>query len=212
MKHAERGVGFWRGKSIRVKILFSRAGIAQHIWMENEKGWILVDAGDGIIRDLLYNKIDPVKLKGIIFTHGHFDHMGGLFSLLGYLRMVGRKKSLLIFAPKGCTEVLSVADNFKRCYPNTVPFKLSCKAVYPEKVFRIAGMEIKTYPVVHCGSTEDSGILDPIPASGYRITYKGEIIAISGDTGFCPSLRELVRGADLAILEATYGKGRRVDK
>ncbi|KPL02675.1 MAG: hypothetical protein AMJ90_05130 [candidate division Zixibacteria bacterium SM23_73_2] len=202
----------WSGKSIKIKVLYSRAGIAQHIWMENEKGWILVDAGDGIIRDLLSNKVNFEELKGVIFTHGHFDHMGGLHSLLGYLRMVGRIKSLLIFAPKGCTEVFSIAENFRKCYPGTIPFKIMCNDVHPHRVFQIAGMKIKPYPMIHCGGIEGYGILDRIPALGYRISYKGETVAISGDTGFCHSLRELVKGADLAVLEATYENSKGIEK
>jgi ribonuclease Z len=212
MKNKERSVQFWHGKSIRVKILYSRAGVAQHIWIENEKGGILVDAGDGIIRDLLSSKIDLEELKGVIFTHGHFDHMGGLHSLLGFLRMVGRKRTLLVFTPKGCTEVFSILDNFIRCYPSTIPFKITCNEVPPNRVFQIAGMKIKPYPMIHCGGIEGQEILNQIPALGYRITYKGETVAISGDTGFCSSLRELVKGADLAILEATYSKGKKVKK
>jgi ribonuclease BN (tRNA processing enzyme) len=65
-------------------------------------------------------------------------------------------------------------------------------------------MSIEAFPVLHCGSTKDSGILAPVPAMGYRISYKDETVAISGDTGNCPSLKRLVGGADLAILEATY--------
>jgi len=212
MKNREKTVQSWQGKSIRVKILYSRPGVAQHIWIESENGSILVDAGDGIVRDLLSNKLDRDQIKGIIFTHGHFDHVGGLHSLLGFLRMEGRGKSLPIFAPKGCTEVFSTVENFKMYYPNTIPFKISCKEVQPKKAFQIAGMMVKAYPVIHCGSIKGSGILNQIPAMGFRISHKGETIAISGDTGICPSLKELVKGADLAILEATYKKGAKVSE
>jgi len=73
-------------------------------------------------------------------------------------------------------------------------------------------MKIKAYTVFHCGSIKGSGILNPIPAMGFRISHKGETIAISGDTGICPSLKELVKGADLAILDATYQRSAEVSK
>jgi ribonuclease BN (tRNA processing enzyme) len=202
----------WRGKKIEVRILYSRAGVAQHIWIEGEEGSVLVDAGDGLIRDLLTCKLDPKRIRGIIFTHGHFDHVGGLHSFLGFLRMIGRKETLPIHAPQGCTEVFSIADNFVKCYPDTIPFPISCREHEPQEVFKVAGLTIKAYPVIHCGSIEGAGILDPIPALGYRISHKGETIAISGDTGVCPSLKELVKGADLAIIEATHHRSERVDK
>jgi len=212
MKNEEKNIQSWQGKNIEVNILYSRAGIAQHIWISNENGSILIDTGDGILRDLLSNQLDLNQIRGIIFTHGHFDHMGGLHSFLGFLRMIGRDESLLIFAPEGCTEVFSIVDNFKKCYPDTMPFKISCKEVKSQEVFQIADLMIKAYPVVHCGSIKGSGILSQIPAMGYRISHKGETIAISGDTGICTSLKELVKGADLAILEATYLKSAKVNK
>lgn len=202
----------WRGRAIEVTILYSRAGVAQQIWVSNENGAVLADAGDGLLRDILSSNLPLDQLRAVIFTHGHFDHVDGLHSLLGFLRMTGRKDPLPICAPEGCTEVFSIVDNFLRCYPDTTPFRISCEEVRPHQVLRISGMNIEAYPVVHCGSFEGRGILDPIPALGYRVWYKGEHIAISGDTGTCASLEKLVKGADLAILEATYGRGNEQDE
>lgn len=199
----------WNGKNLKVNILYSVAGIAQHIWLSNQSGSVLFDVGDGILRDLQSNELE--HLKGIVFTHGHFDHMGGLHSLLGFLRMIGRKEKLPIYIPKGCTEVSSIIDNFKTIYAQTIPFKICLKKIEPKEVFQIAGMSIRSYPVIHCGSIKGSGILDPIPALGYKISFKGETIALSGDTGLCESLKELVKGADLAILESTYKKSEEVN-
>jgi len=212
MKSVGTDIRSWQGKSLRVNVLYSRAGIAQHIWIESENGSILIDTGDGILRDLLSNKLDPDRIRGIVFTHGHFDHVGGLHSLLGFLRMIGREEPLPIYAPQGCREVFSIVDNFIRCYPDTIPFKISCRESQSQEIFQIAGMKIKVYPVIHCGSIKGSGILNQIPALGYRISHKGETIAISGDTGICPSLKELVKGADLAIIEAAYQTSERVSK
>jgi ribonuclease BN (tRNA processing enzyme) len=202
----------WQGKNLKVYILYSVAGISQHIWVSNQNGSVLFDVGDGILRDLQSNKLKLNQLKGIVFTHGHFDHIGGLHSLLGFLRMIGRKEKLLIYSPRGCVEVSSLIDNFKKIYADTVPYKICLKEIESKEVFQIADMSILSCPVVHCGSIEGSGILDPIPALGYRISYKGETIAISGDTGLCEPLKELVRGADLAILESTYEKSEDVSE
>ena len=203
----------WQGKHLKVDVLYSAAGIAQHIWISNEKGSLLVDAGDGILRDLLYNELDLDTLKGVVFTHGHFDHMGGLHSLLGYLReMVVRKKFLPIYAPQGCMEISYIVSNFKKCYSDTIPFETSLKEIKSFDVFDVAEMSIRSFPILHCESIEGKGILNPIPALGYRISYQGESVAISGDTGYSSSLKELVRGVDLAIIEATYRGSEGVSK
>jgi ribonuclease Z len=202
----------WQGKRMRVDVLYSRAGVGQHIWIEGENGSVLVDAGDGLVRDLLANGLDAKTIRGMIFTHGHFDHVGGLHSLLGFLRMIGREEVLPVCAPKGCAEAFSIVENFIRWYSDTIPFKVSCREVRPKEVFHIADMKIEAYAVIHCGSIEGAGILDPIPAMGYRISHKGETVAISGDTGICTSLKELVKGADLAIIEATHQRSEEAGK
>ena len=201
----------WMGKHIKADILYSKAGTAQQIWVSGEDGSILVDAGDGLLRDIEFADFDVNQIKGVIFTHGHFDHMGGLYSLLGYMRMVGREELLLIFAPEGCTEVFSMVDNFKKSYGESMPYEITCKKTKPNEEFQLAGMTVKAYPMVHYGGIEGHELLDQVPAMGYRFSYKGETIAISGDTGICPSLSELVKGADLAILEATFKDSKSVD-
>ena len=202
----------WEGKNLLAHVLYSRAGVAQHIWIENQNGAILIDAGDGLIRDLISNDLDPGRIRGVVFTHGHFDHVGGLYSLLGFLRMIGRRKPLPIIAPRGCEEVFSLVESFENCYPDTLPFEIRRREVRSEQVVRIAKMSIRACEVVHCGSIEGAEILDRIPAMGYRISHRRESIAISGDTGFCPSLERLAKGADLAIVEASYKKSKSLDR
>jgi ribonuclease BN (tRNA processing enzyme) len=201
----------WRGKKIEVRIPYSRAGVAQHIWLEAGSSRILIDAGDGVIRDLLAEGLDPVKLSAVLFTHGHFDHMGGLHSLLGFLRMVGRKEVLPVLAPEGCREVSSILDGFTGCYADTLPFEISLRWIQPNENFQIGDLKIRAFPMVHCGGIEGLGMLDPIPAMGYRLSHEGETVAVTGDCGSASPLRELVEGTDLAIIEATYKSSATAD-
>jgi ribonuclease Z len=197
----------WSGNNLTVKILFSRAGIAQHILVENDDSALLFDTGDGILRDLKSGGIILDKLEALFYTHGHFDHMGGLHSLLGFLRMIGRKKDLYIYAPEGCSEVISMAGNFVSLYSETMPFRIHLENALPGEKQRFPNIEVQPFPVVHCGSIEGQPVMDPLPALGYRISSGCETVVISGDTGDCESLRENVKGADLAIIEATFRSG-----
>jgi len=206
----------WSGKNLHIKILFSNAGVAQQIWIENKTGSVLFDAGDGTLRDILENKLDYTKIKGIVFTHGHFDHIGGLYSLLGYLRMKRRTEPLPIYLPKDCTEPLLILKAYLKYYRKSSPFKITYKEIKPKHTFRIAGIAIRAYKMVHCGSIKgpdgNEMILAPIPALGYLITYKNETVAISGDTGTDGELKSLVNRADLAIIEATFKSSAKVPK
>jgi ribonuclease BN (tRNA processing enzyme) len=193
----------WNGKNLKVTVLYSRAGIAQHIMIESDKGVLLFDCGDGVLRDIVADGLDTNSIEAIFFTHGHFDHMGALHSLLGFMRMIGRKRDLPIYAPENCTEVISFVENFRRLYSASIPYEIILENPRPGELFAFSEMAVHPFPVVHCGSIEGKGILDPIPALGYKIARNDEIVVISGDTGDCESLRDNVRDADLAIIEAT---------
>ncbi len=194
----------WQGKHIHVSILYSRAGIAQQTWLNNAHGAVLVDAGDGTLRDILAHALDLKTLQAVVFTHGHFDHISGLYALLGFMRMIGRKGVLCVYAPQGCAEVLPVINEFSRNYSDSLPYEIQYNEVGAEETFQVCGMTVKAYPVVHHGSVEGQEVLEQIPAMGYRISYHGEIVALTGDTGLCYAVKQLVNGADLAIIEAVY--------
>ncbi|UCD63499.1 MAG: ribonuclease Z [Candidatus Zixiibacteriota bacterium] len=194
----------WRGDKLRVEIPYTRAGVAQHVVISGGQTCILIDAGDGVLRDLLAGDLSPQDIDAVFFTHGHYDHMGGLHTLLGFMRMIGRTEPLLLGVPPRCTEVLAAARTFMECYPESIPFQIEVNELPPSGQVNIGEMEVTSYPVVHCGSIVGAEVLDPIPAVGYRIGCGGETVAVTGDTGMCPQLEDIVRDADLAVIEATY--------
>ena len=205
LEHNEQQL--WRGRNLFVRVLFSAAGVAQQVWIEGRDGALLVDAGDGTLRDLLAHELDLEKVAGLVLTHGHFDHVGGLHSLLGFMRMIDRRKPLPLVAPSACVELLGIVENFGRCYPYTLPFEISVLGLDDRDSLDVGCFRVEARSVVHCGSMVGSRVMAPVPANGYRISYGGETVAITGDSGSEADLDSLVRGADLAIIEATYGAG-----
>ena len=183
-------------------ILYSKAGIATQILLSIKEDYFIVDTGDGTLRDLLFRKINFRKIKGIFLTHGHFDHIAGLYALLGYLRTIERKCPINIYFPKGSKEAQQIVFAFQKSY-NDFSFQIQMHEVKGGDEVKIKDLEVKIYQMRHYAAVGVNRILHPDPAVGYRFICKGESVAISGDTGICPGLKKLIRGADVAYIDST---------
>jgi len=193
----------WQGEDWGVKKLYSKAGVATQILISTLECDLLVDVGDGILRDLLELDYDFERLQAIAITHGHFDHIGGLWTLLGFLMMIGRTSNLLLITPRSCHEVENMVKGFMDVYGKTTPFRIIAKELSSKERIAIERMDVQAFSVVHRGATKAYGVGKRIRALGYSINYKKQRIVISGDTGMCRSLQRFVKGAELAILDAT---------
>lgn len=191
----------WRGRALSVELLYSVAGVATQIALRADGRLVLLDCGDGTLR-ALRGELDT--LAGVVISHGHFDHMGGVWSLLGGLRCVGRRAPLTVLAPAGCAELEAVLDGFETIYGDTLSFALTRTTPAPGVAVQLGPFEVTPFEVVHAGSIAGHGPLPRVPAYGYTIERDGERVVYSGDTAPCPALEAAVRGADLALIEATF--------
>ncbi len=195
----------WEGDNLIVEVLFSQAGLATQVLVRAGSTCLLFDVGDGAVRDLVQRGAPLRMLAGVFVSHGHTDHMAGLWGLLGYLRAEGHRGSFTVWYPKGACEVEALLAAFRKCYEPTLPYELAGYPLRNDERVRLGDVEVLAKKVKHwhsiCGQP-----LAPAPALGYRLTFRGQAVAITGDTAFCTSLESLVRGADLALIEATLGK------
>jgi len=194
----------WKGKHFNVKVLYSYAGVATQILVneiETDNN-ILMDVGDGILRDLLsLSRRHYENIHTILITHGHFDHVGGLYSLLCFFRMINRKEELTIICPKNVIELQGIIQIFQESYADSIPFQLNIMEIDTEVMLN--EITITPFPVQHRGSIIGGGELPNIPTLGYIISKKGEKVVYTGDTGYFEELKTYIGNADLAILEGT---------
>ncbi len=198
----------WENDEVRVDVMYSVAGVGTSILVASKftGKFLLLDVGDGALRNLMSHIGTEFveELDIISITHGHFDHSGGLFSLLGFLRMLKRKTTLDVVFPAGCTEVSGIIDVFKDCYHDSISFQLRTQEVRNRVGFDTDFFKISVCEVEHFGleNTSNKDVL--MPAVGYRVRVGDTVVAYTGDTRMCEGVCELVKGADLAIIEATH--------
>lgn len=72
----------------------------------------LVDAGEGVQRQMFRYGISPLRLRAVFISHLHGDHVFGLFPLLSTLGLYGRRTPLRIYAPRPFGDMLEAHLRF----------------------------------------------------------------------------------------------------
>ncbi len=200
----------WENDEVRVEIPYSAAGVSTtiRVFSKFTGKLMLMDTGDGALRDLLAtegpNFVNETDL--IAITHGHFDHIGGLYSLIGFMRMMQRKRTLNILIPSGCVEAHNLIAEYRRCHRESMPFRTFCHEVGHGLGFDTDFFKVRAEEVEHFGMENVSGEDRLMPALGYRVRIGQTEIGYTGDTRMCDAAKEIVRDVDLAIIEATLGE------
>jgi len=192
----------WEGRNIAVEVLFSKAGLATQILVETGDQKFLLDAGDGVLRDLFASGTTPHALSGVFLTHGHGDHIAGLYGILCFLRSERHERPFTVWYPKGCCEVKAILSAFQTCYGTTIPYELAGVPLEDGERVQLGEAEILAKEVKHWNSIQGE-VFSPTPALGYRISFRGDTVSFTGDSAASPALEELVKNVDLALIDAT---------
>lgn len=111
--------------------------------------YYLIDCGEGTQYRLLEQKIRPGRLKGIFITHLHGDHYFGLFGLLTSLSLGSRKEDLLLFGPKGLSEILT--EVFRQS-DTRLSYYLDFREIDAENtglIYETSAFSVSTLPLRH---------------------------------------------------------------
>jgi len=182
---------------IRSKVLYSESSIGTQILLTSGSGSLLVDVGDGALRDLTRLHFDFASLRAILVTHEHPDHVGGLFSMLGFMKHLPRAQPLHICVPAPVRYI----DRFfsEPLMQPPLPFKVDLVEMGGGSMFSVGPFKVTAFRSNHVDyHSIGYTVVDP---AGYRVV-------VSGDTRACGALRKAVKGADLAILESTFVDGQ----
>jgi ribonuclease Z len=196
----------WKKKNFSIKIFCSIPNIATGILIRAGNNYFVIDPGDGILRDL-NNEIgtkDILNIGAIFVTHGHHDHVGGVWSLLTYMRVMHKTNPLTLYYPKGCIEIESIHNAFNKVYSKTLPYKINLKSIGRSKDLRSKNITILPFPVIHKEYLHNGITTRQVPAIGYKFTFNKLKICYGGDTAFCEDLVKNARNSDLAIIEAGH--------
>jgi ribonuclease BN (tRNA processing enzyme) len=166
---------------------------ASGLLIETETTALLVDCGQGIIRELLSIR-DPRELDAIVIGHMHADHYIDLVSLrylLPWEGVAGEHLPLLL-PPGGKARIDALATAISE-RPHFFDDAYSVLEYDPAHRLHVGDLTVEFVAGQHY-----------VPAWGCIVRDAGgATIAITGDTGPNESFAAIARGADLYIAEAT---------
>ena len=174
-------------------MLHSTSAVGTQILLTHGSEHLLVDVGDGTVRDLISRKVSFEKIQAILLTHEHFDHFSGLYGLLHFCRLLRRKEELILVGP----QPVQVVRHFLTppVMYETLPFEIRLIEVSEGENISVGQLNVTAFAVEHTSAN----------ALGYSIQdKKGYRVVISGDATISTNLARNVEGADFAVLEATY--------
>ena len=199
----------WRKGKLGIKIFCSIPKIATGILISAGDNLFLVDPGDGILRDINKELTSEqmLSVSNIFVTHGHHDHVGGIWSLLTYWRVVHKLTPVNIYYPEGCVEIESIHRAFLSVYSKSISYKIHLKKISNNRELSAKNVKVKPFPVLHKEYVELHSKQKQVPALGYKFIYDGSSICYGGDTARCEPLVQMAKNSDLAILEAGLEEG-----
>lgn len=165
--------------------------------MNVDEQYYLVDAGEGVQKQMFRYGINPLKLRGIFISHLHGDHVFGVFPLISTLGLYGRRTPLKIFAPRPFGEIL---ESHLRYFDSDLPYEVEWVEVDTTAhriIFENNSLEVWSIPLRH-----------RVPASGYMFREKMPELNVDKFKieRYGLSVKQIVaakRGEDIALDDGT---------
>lgn len=192
------------------------------IEIEN-KEFILVDCGEGTLKQLMISNLKYSSVKAIFITHLHGDH---IFGLPGYLCTlnINREQPLQIFGPKGLKKYCDVFSDHIRSFPLIIneisgDYKDVCTLNYNSYKIIVEACHIKhtVECYSYCFTQEkiknkiDLPLIEPI-LTKYEEELKNAgfnppkkiLKEIASNSDFTFSFKSLENGSDVEICAKNY--------
>jgi ribonuclease BN (tRNA processing enzyme) len=175
----------------------------------------VVDAGEGVVRQLGLAGYSASQVDALFLTHLHFDHTAGLASLIAFRWSGPPGKAMDIYGPPG-TEELVRADAasfdvpieiFSAAIANTPSLSAVSSAhevdiTAPTLIFQDDTVRVTAVANTHFATLPDRKMsFGPLRSYTYRFDTPDPSIVFTGDTGPSPAVVALAKNADILVTE-----------
>ncbi len=174
----------------------------------------LIDAGNGVMRQLAHAGINSYDVKKIFITHHHDDHNADVGTLVGFTWDGAQTKPIDIYGPPGTQTLLSgffqsfsvnarirIADRGSKISPEQMAVAHDITRgglVYQDSNVKVTAVENCHYHPRPSDTTPEAA---RDKSFAYRFETADRVIVVTGDTGPCAALTDFSRNADILISE-----------
>ena len=163
-------------------------------------GTVLLDCGQTTLTGLSSCDIDRAEIDGIVVSHFHADHFGGIpLFLLGAHYADQRRAPLRIAGPPGIeARVYEAADALGHSLRGEkLGFELTFEEMPTGRSFEFGPVTLDAFKTFHSPDAHPHGVV--VRSGNLQLAY-------SGDTGWFDGLPSQVAGSDLFLCECTQWK------
>lgn len=129
--------------------------------------FFLIDCGEGAQIQLRRYKVRFQRINHIFISHLHGDHYLGLMGLISSMHLLGRKKELVIYSPKGLQEIIDIQLRISATVLN-YPLKwVELNPEVPELIYEDSQITVTTVILNH-----------RIPCCGFLFREKKKLLSL----------------------------------
>jgi len=192
----------------------NRFGTCHALALGDER--LMIDCGPAATWKLAQAGLFPTQVNTLLFTHHHYDHNADLpcFLLCRWNQSVGAERPLRILGPPPTAWITERLVGEDGAFSHDVSARVNAPISQHVHVNR-GGKLPRPAPDYRAEDIDDGAVIrgngwsasaaqvhhvEPwLTSLAYRVDYEGGSIVFAGDTGPCPSLTRLARGADVLV-------------
>ncbi len=167
---------------------------------------ILMDTGDGIVRQLVRYEIHPESIDTILISHTHPDHAAGFISVLQWMHLNKRKNELSIFLPDMNTDRMYSILAFFQIYRDKLSYKINFENIQQGLFYQNEDLKVSGMKNAHLNKNTRYATplgMDP-ECYGFLFHHKDKSLFYTSDTDSLIPYNSLSDNIDLLLTETTH--------
>jgi ribonuclease BN (tRNA processing enzyme) len=175
--------------------------------VETKHGFYIIDAGDGVARQLVQYKVDVEQILAVFISHTHADHAAGLMGLIQYFHLAGRKKTLDIFLPSGVLPGFETLFPYFHIFQEKWPYRFHLRPIMPGQVIEKSDFRLWAIPNDHLKGNQPYAKKVGIDCDSYSFRFsesEDRPVLYTADIDSLDHVTSELKGIDVLISECTH--------